>query len=355
MPHGVPFSANAAHVHGAGARGSLPHPRHHAPAAADSRQLREDDLPAQSRRAHARDGDRFGGRLSVADLRHRPARQAQSRHPSPPGAAAGARPPPHRADEQPVVLDARRTGHLLWRRAWHGRQHPAGRSRRRAHAHAVGARPPPRPRPPGSRRGALPPPMGELTYLLTLAPFGFSCFILPSESASPSWHTPAPEPMPDYVTVVLRNHLDEALEAAAPILERETLSPYLLKRRWFGAKDQALQSSRMAYLAPLVGDRGMLLAEVEVKTGSTTSRWQLPLSMCWEDEPMAALPSQLALARVRRGRRVGLLTAAFSLAGLSRQMLAALANGGDIDTPEGQIVFETTPDHDEVLRRPAAP
>ena len=201
--------------------------------------------------------------------------------------------------------------------------------------------------------GSLFPPIGKLTYLLTLPPFGFYWFILTSESESPSWHTPAPEPMPDYVTVVLRNRLDEALESAAPVLERETLPPYLQKRRWFGAKDQILQSSRIAYTARLGGERDMLLAEVEVKTDGTTSRWQLPLSMCWEDEPSAALPSQLALARVRRGRRVGLLTDAFSLPGFARQMLVSLADGARIDTPEGQIVFEPAPDKVEVLRRPA--
>ena len=92
----------------------------------------------------------------------------------------------------------------------------------------------------------------------------------------------------------------------------------------------------------------MLLAEVEVKTDGATSRWQLPLSIVWEDEPARPLPSQLALARVRRGRRVGLLTDAFSLPGFARQMLAALADGARIDTPEGQIVFEPAPDKAEV-------
>jgi maltose alpha-D-glucosyltransferase/alpha-amylase len=159
--------------------------------------------------------------------------------------------------------------------------------------------------------------------------------------------------MPDYVTVVLRNRLDEALESAAPVLERETLPPYLQKRRWFGAKDQALQSAHIAYMARLGGERDMLLAEVEVKTDGATSRWQLPLSMSWEDEPGAALPSQLALARVRRGRRVGLLTDAFSLPVFARQMLSSLADAQRIDTPEGQIVFEPAADKIEVLRRPA--
>jgi maltose alpha-D-glucosyltransferase/alpha-amylase len=201
--------------------------------------------------------------------------------------------------------------------------------------------------------GSLFPPIGQLTYLLTLAPYGFYWFILTTETDAPSWHTPAPEPLPDYVTVVLRNRLDEALEAAAPVLERETLPPYLQKRRWFGAKDQTLQSAHIAYLAQLGGERDLLLAEVEVKTASGTTRWQLPLSMCWEDEPSSALPSQLALARVRRGRRVGLLTDAFSLPIFARRMLEALANGERIDMPEGQIVFEPMPDKVEVLRRPA--
>ncbi len=136
--------------------------------------------------------------------------------------------------------------------------------------------------------GSLFPPIGQLNYLLTLPSFGFYWFILAQESEAPSWHTPAPEPMPDYVTVVLRNRLDEALRSAAPLLERETLPPYLQKRRWFGAKDQTLQSSQIVYLAALDSEHDVLLAEIEVKTDGTTSRWQLPLSTCWEDEPGAA-------------------------------------------------------------------
>jgi maltose alpha-D-glucosyltransferase/alpha-amylase len=75
--------------------------------------------------------------------------------------------------------------------------------------------------------------------------------------------------------------------------------------------------------------------------------------MCWDDEPSAALPSQLALARVRRGRRMGLLTDAFALPIFARRMLEALANGERIETTEGHIVFEHMPDKLDVLRRPA--
>ena len=100
-----------------------------------------------------------------------------------------------------------------------------------------------------------------------------------------------------------------------------------MKRRWFSAKDQTIKSARFKYLAPLPdGDREMLLAEIETKADGETSRWLLPLSVAWDDEPGAALPSQLALARVRRGRRTGLLTDAFALPAFACRMLGALAD-----------------------------
>ena len=88
MPHGVPLPADAAHVHGARAGGPAPDHRHHAPDAGDPRELPVGDLPAQPRRADARDGDRRGARLPLAHLRRGHARPHQSRHPPPPRAAA---------------------------------------------------------------------------------------------------------------------------------------------------------------------------------------------------------------------------------------------------------------------------
>src|SRR5260370_9062977 len=52
--------------------------------------------------------------------------------------------------------------------------------------------------------GSLFPPIGTLTYLLTLPPFGFYWFLLAKESEAPSWHTPAPQPLPAHVTSGLR-------------------------------------------------------------------------------------------------------------------------------------------------------
>src|SRR6187551_1162352 len=59
--------------------------------------------------------------------------------------------------------------------------------------------------------GSFFPPIGQLTYLLTLPPYGFYWFVLAAQSEPPAWHTKAPEPMPEYITLVTRNKIADAL------------------------------------------------------------------------------------------------------------------------------------------------
>jgi maltose alpha-D-glucosyltransferase/alpha-amylase len=185
--------------------------------------------------------------------------------------------------------------------------------------------------------GSVFPPIGQLTYLLTLSPYGFFWFLLADEAAGwPSTHTPAPEPMPEYQTIVVRHRLDDALRAACALIERDILPAYLGKRRWFALKDQALRGVRIASLVPLQDD--VLLAEIETETDNGTARWSLPLAVAWEERPVGSLPSQLALARVRRGARVGLLTDAFALPEFAQVVL----NGLVAHSAAGEIQFEPT-------------
>jgi maltose alpha-D-glucosyltransferase / alpha-amylase len=188
--------------------------------------------------------------------------------------------------------------------------------------------------------GSIFPPIGQLNYLLTLSPYGFYWFLLAAEEASwPSTHTPAPEPMPEYQTIVLRDRLADALLAGRASLERDILPSYLPKRRWFAMKDQTMQAVRLASLVPLpFADRELLLAEIETETQGEAARWLLPLAIAWEDQQTGPLPAQLALARVRRGARVGLLTDAFSLSDFAHAVLAGLTTGGQA----GEIRFEPT-------------
>ncbi len=195
--------------------------------------------------------------------------------------------------------------------------------------------------------GSLFPPIGQLTYLLTLSPYGFYWFILAKEGDRPAWHTPAPEPMPEYQTIVLRGDLGDTLQKSArQLLEREILPAYLAKRRWFAAKNEELESARLAFVTSLDdAQHEIYLCEIETNTRSAKARWLLPLAIVWDDEPAAALalPNQLALAHVRRERRVGLLTDAFAVPAFGSRMLAALARGAHRRSREGEIRFEPTP------------
>ncbi|MEJ0019840.1 MAG: maltose alpha-D-glucosyltransferase [Acetobacteraceae bacterium] len=188
--------------------------------------------------------------------------------------------------------------------------------------------------------GSTFPPIGQLTYLLTFPPYGFYWFLLADEAEGwPSTHTPTPEPMPEYQTIVLRGRLADALLANRGELERNILPAYLAKRRWFAMKDQAPQAVRLAAFTPMPhAEQDVLMMEIETDLQGTTTRWLLPLAIAWEDRQTGPLPSQLALARVRRGPRVGLLTDAFSLPEFASAILTGLAQG----TRAGEINFEPT-------------
>ena len=185
------------------------------------------------------------------------------------------------------------------------------------------------------------PPIGQLTYLLTLPPYGFYWFLLSAVDDWPSHHTPAPEPMPEYQTIVMRHALPEAIKAAGSVLEHEVLPSYLAKRRWFAMKDQALRSARIALMSRVPSEDAILL-EIETETASESARWLLPLGIVWDDANAPPLPTQLALARVRRGAKVGLLTDAFALPAFPIAVLAGLAEEDILVTDNGMIRFEPT-------------
>lgn len=186
------------------------------------------------------------------------------------------------------------------------------------------------------------PPIGQLTYLLTLPPYGFYWFHLHADATAPRWHQEPPEQMPEFVTLVLRDGLADVLSSASrQILEAESLPAYLPKRRWFAAKDRRIDEVRIAKATPLPGT-DLMLAQVEATSGGTTDCYQVPLGIVWEDGGLPALQQQLAVARVRRGRRVGFLTDAFSLRDLPLSLIEGLRTGRTLPTEDGEIRFRPT-------------
>ena len=181
------------------------------------------------------------------------------------------------------------------------------------------------------------PPIGQLPYLLTLPPYGFFWFLLAAEAQMPAWHTPAPEPLPEQVTLVLRHGLDDILLAPTrTMLEHDALPAYVGMRRWFADKDARLDAARIAYAVPLgAGDDHVLFSELDISVGGRHERYAVPLGIAWEDGHPNPLSLQLALARVRRGRRIGVLTDAFALDAFSHGVITGLRDAASIDIPGG--------------------
>jgi len=189
------------------------------------------------------------------------------------------------------------------------------------------------------------PPIGQLPYLLTLPPYGFYWFVLATEAALPPWHSASPQPLPELRTLVLKSDVRELLGAGVRgELERDVVGAWLIKRRWFAAKDATLQRVRLDAVAVLPGTgNAIVMAEVEARLADRTERYALPLAGVEDNDAVGPLASQLALSRMRQGRRVGFLTDAFADDRLPAAVLAAMQAGAELGTDAGTIRFLAHP------------
>jgi len=188
------------------------------------------------------------------------------------------------------------------------------------------------------------PPVGTGAYPMTLPPYAFMWFLLAEGAQLPPWHSPAPEPLLELRTLVAPTDMKAGgaqalLDEARRVLEREVLPEWLRRRRWFDLEDpDSAAHPRFAYAVPLHTDPLMILAEIETPDGT---RWSLPLARVpVEEEGLAA--GQLAMARLRQGARVGLLTDGMAVDGFVRAVLAACRKGATLDTPQGRLHFTAT-------------
>ncbi|ESR22589.1 maltose alpha-D-glucosyltransferase [Lutibaculum baratangense] len=207
------------------------------------------------------------------------------------------------------------------------------------------------------------PPIGELPYLLTLQPYGFYWFLLAEEAEVPSWHTDAPEPMPEFVTLVVPEGL-KSLFDGRPRKEFEggILRSFMQHQRWFAAKGEGLSRVRIGWASHVeAGPDSHALLGLEAAIGSgDTQTYLLPLDIAWGEENVGhgnpLLP--YTVAEVRRGPRLGALCDGTHGGAFARATLKAMLEDKTVDTPDGALrylhspKFEFTADLDELeIRR----
>jgi maltose alpha-D-glucosyltransferase/alpha-amylase len=201
------------------------------------------------------------------------------------------------------------------------------------------------------------PPIGAMSYQITLPPYGFYWLVLAEGSRMPAWHKPLPTQMPDYATLVFRHDVVEIMQPATRgVLEREVLPQYLPLRRWFGGKRHSIEHVSIAastILPPSAcnpaeingspyAPNAMLLIEILVKNSAGTERYQIPLGLTEDMDKLPGLPQQLALARARRNRSVNMLTDAFSQDEFACAVLGLVREAAVLESSDGELHFRPT-------------
>jgi maltose alpha-D-glucosyltransferase / alpha-amylase len=185
------------------------------------------------------------------------------------------------------------------------------------------------------------PPIGQLTYLLTLPPYGFYWFQLLAETEGPAWRTEPPEQLPDFTTLVMRRSLLDLLDDGncRTTLTRDILPTYLGKRRWFGSKGEPMVGAEIVAATEMPFSNDLVLTELRVQLAGHSETYLLPLAIAWDDAQPQALAQQLALARVRHGRRVGFLTDGFAAEALARGVVRGLCERSVLSSKTGSLEF----------------
>jgi maltose alpha-D-glucosyltransferase/alpha-amylase len=186
------------------------------------------------------------------------------------------------------------------------------------------------------------PPIGEGAYVLTLPAYGYFWFVLADQEHLPRWYVPSPEPLPELITLVMGDSWQGMLATReGRHLERSVLKTYLGRQRWFAAKNDEIADVSLTPLASLGGaDVDHMLSTLEVRSGETAQSYFLPFTVRWKDT--GADKRAYALARVRRGPRLGTLYDGAGDEGFFASIVEHLRAGRSVDVRGGTLRFRPT-------------
>ncbi len=150
------------------------------------------------------------------------------------------------------------------------------------------------------------PDIGELPYLVTLAPYGFYWFQLQVKTTS--FHE-APPLAPEYETLVVPPGATwTSLTRTRSIFEHYVLPDYLARTRWFPERNAANIAVRVTAAVPLTNegaDRPWLIL-FSAKHRGERGRYAMPVQIRWEHLDRKHYDPK-ALAAVRQTAREGAL------------------------------------------------
>ena len=150
------------------------------------------------------------------------------------------------------------------------------------------------------------PAIGELPYMITLAPYGFYWFQLQERDKS---ERVAPSVVPEFETLVVPLGATwVSLARARSVFERDVLPGHLARTRWYPEHAPSAIQPTLTSAIPFcdIGDNKPWLAFFEVTQNGATTRYVLPMQIEWVRFDRERYNPH-ALAAVRQGAREGTL------------------------------------------------
>jgi maltose alpha-D-glucosyltransferase/alpha-amylase len=150
------------------------------------------------------------------------------------------------------------------------------------------------------------PPIGELPYMITLAPYGFYWFQLKERDKS-EHHEPSA--VPEFETLVVPLGATwMSLARTRGVFERDVLPGHLARTRWYPERSPHAIKPALTSAIPFcnIGDNRPWLVFFEATQRGATARYVLPMQIEWVRFDRERYNPR-ALAAVRQGAREGTL------------------------------------------------
>jgi maltose alpha-D-glucosyltransferase/alpha-amylase len=185
------------------------------------------------------------------------------------------------------------------------------------------------------------PPVGELPYLITLAPYGFYWFRLTEKPASqPEHHTPVPE----FETLVVpAGSTWMTLSRTRLIFERDVLPSHLARSRWFPQRSAAAIKPNLTMAVPFVEDGASRpwLTVFEAAIRGVVYRYAMPLRIDWVRFDRERYNPK-ALAAVRQASREGTLFDIASDKSFIELLLESIRTSATVKGDEAFVEFHSS-------------
>ncbi|HEY0328781.1 MAG TPA: maltose alpha-D-glucosyltransferase [Rhodopseudomonas sp.] len=185
------------------------------------------------------------------------------------------------------------------------------------------------------------PAIGELPYMITLAPYGFYWFRLCERDAS---QHPATTMVPEFETLVVPLGSSwMTLGRTRGVFERDVLPAHLARTRWYPEHSPRAIHPRLTSAIPFCndGENRPWLAFFEATQRGVTSRYVLPMQIAWVRFDRERFNPR-AFAAVRQGAREGTLLDVASDPGFITLLLKNLRDALTVEEQGVKLSFRPT-------------